>query len=35
MRRHCLEHDFQQEGELSSIPQKIRSLWKRLMKLVA
>jgi len=35
MRRHCLEHDFQQEGELSSVPQKIRSLWKRLMKLVA
>jgi hypothetical protein len=35
MRRHCLEHDFQREGALSSVPRKIRSLWKRLMKLVA
>jgi hypothetical protein len=35
MRRHCLEHDFQREGVVSSIPRKIRCLWKRLMKLVA
>jgi hypothetical protein len=35
MRRLCLEHDFQREGVVSSIPRKIRCLWKRLMKLVA
>jgi hypothetical protein len=35
MRRHCLEHDFQREGVVSSIPRKFRCLWKRLMKLVA
>jgi hypothetical protein len=35
LRRKCLENDFRREGVASSIPRKIRCLWKSLMKLVA
>ena len=35
LRRQCLENEFQSELAVSSIPRKIRSVWKRLMILVA
>jgi hypothetical protein len=35
LRRQCLENEFQREGAASTIPRKIRDVWKRLMKLVA
>jgi len=35
LRRQCLENEFQRENAASTIPRKIRDVWKRLMKLVA
>ena len=35
LRRQCLENEFQRESAASTIPRKIRDVWKRLMKLVA
>jgi len=35
LRRKCLENEFQQQGAIRTIPRKIRTIWKRLMKLVA
>jgi hypothetical protein len=35
LRRQCLENEFQGVGAIGTIARKIRSVWKRLMKMVA